>query len=233
MKTKDFENLVRMAVELEELERSVFAHPRTGTDSLPAISPDRSRFRRTLIQRLTAPLAAAIALLYMLLPSGKTVTPPSPARPFAARSQTVRPFDVAVCPVELAVNSEHARQPGEETLKVVAIFQTWQKECECHAWQLYEWEDDNSLADMTPEQIHTIAMDVTGATPLERLQVIAIAKNGADLPLCVPESCALVECLNQVAPSNEAQDNSAAYASAVRECLPDTVRVIPQSFSHE
>ena len=233
MREKAFQNLVRIAVEIEELEQSALAPPNWDSDSSPVISIGRIVFRRKHIRRLTVPLAAAIALLCLLRPAARPVSTPTVSHVASVNAALVRPFDIAVCPVEFTVRDGYEHSAGEETLKVVAIFQTWKKECECHVWQLYEWEDDRSLADMTPEQIHEITMDVTGAPPLEELQVVAIARNSADLPLCIPESCELVECLNQVSPTNDARDNSVAYATAVRDCLPDTVRVIPQSLFQE
>lgn len=232
MKQKDFENLIRMAFEIDELEPSAVARERPSANPLVSISFDRALFRRKIIRRLTIPLAAAVALLYVLLPTGRSV-PPSSRPPLSMLAGAARPFDIAVCPVEPARNGVRNGSTDDGIYKVVAIFQTWRKECECHAWQLYEWEDDRSFAEMSPEQIHEIALDVTGAPPLEQLLCVAIAHNSADFPLCVPESCELVECLNEVNPSEDSRESAAEYATAVRACLPDTVRVVPQSFYHD
>ena len=221
MRDRDLESLIRMMLEIDELDRTC------ARDSRRVIS-GRALFRRMFVHRLTIPLAAAIALLYLLIPSGQktNLSPRHVAPTFAA---TIRPFDVSFCPLDSIHTNESTRSSNDANYKVLAIFQTWWKECECHAWQLYEWEDNRSLAEMTPEQIQQLALDVTGAPPLEELLVVAIAPNADDLPLCEPESCELVDCLNDVAPAGQTRGNAAEYASAVRACLPDTVRVVSHS----
>lgn len=225
MKERALENLIRMALEIDELDRSATRPEFTEQAAADVIAFKRTGFSSRLVRRLTVPLAAAIALSAVLLHTSRPV-PPQQRGPSTALAAVARPFDIDFCPLE----SGHFGIGGggdSNAYKVIAIFQTWRQDCECHAWQLYEWEDHRSLTEMTPEQIREIALNVTGASPVEQLLCVAIASNAADLPLCVPESCQLVDCLNDVAPPGDARESAVEYASAVRACLPESIRIVP------
>lgn len=213
----NLENLVRMAAEIDAFERAAqVGAPKD--DAAPAtIRFDDTRDWRSR-WRLGVSVAAAATLLLALLP-------PSPARH--------APFEIAYCPSVPrydGVRIDRFEPSSGQQCAVLAIFHTWEKECQCLAWQLYEWEDGRPLAEFTPEQVHDITIDVTNAPPLEQLLVIAIAKNPRDLPSNEADTHNLLDCLNELAPPTDPRDSATAYASAVRACLPDSVKVVPQPF---
>ncbi len=223
MNEKNLKNLVRMASEIDEFERAARAPDRLDDVAPATIKFDRGRPRRPL-WRIAAPAAAAAALLLALLPT-TAHRPPSAA--FASS------FQIDYCPTVPrydGVRIDHFEPSSDEQCTVLAIFNTWENDCQCLAWQLYEWEDGRSLAELSPNEIHKIAIDVTDAPPIEQLLVVAIAKNPSDLPSNERQASELLDCLNEVAPATEPYESAAAYASAVRACLPDSVTVVPQPF---
>ena len=214
---KELENLVRMAAEIDSLEH-VARICEPLADGTPAtVRFDRARGRRPLWW-FGASAAAAAALLLMLLS-------PSPAQ---------HPdFEIAYCPSAPrydGVRIDRFEPSSPQQCAVLAIFHSWQTDCQCLAWQLYHWEDGRPLAEFTPDQVHDITIDVTDAPPLEQLLVVAIAKNARDLPSSEADAHDLLDCLNELAPPTNPRDSTTAYASAVRACLPNSVKVVPQSF---
>jgi hypothetical protein len=220
---KNLENLVRMASEIDELERAARASDRLDDVAPATIKFDRARQRPSL-WRLGLPAAAAAALLLALLPT-TAYRPPSAA--------LASSFQIDYCPTVPrydGVRIDHFEPSSEERCTVLAIFNTWQKECQCLAWQLYEWEDGRALAELSPNEVHRITIDVTDAPPVEQLLVVAIAKNPSDLPSDEKQTYELLDCLNEVAPPTDPRESAAAYASAVRSCLPDSVTIVPRPF---
>jgi len=217
VKDKELENLVRMAAEIDALEHAAHMSEPLGDDTPAIIRFDRGRDRR-LPWRLGAGAAAAAAILLALLPPA-TITRPQ--------------FEIAYCPSVPrydGVRIDRFQPSSPQQCAVLAIFHTWEKDCQCLAWQLYEWEDGRPLAELTPDQVHDITIDVTDAPPLEQLLVVAIAKHARDLPSSEADTYDLLECLNELAPPTDPRDSARAYASAVRACLPDSVKVVPQPF---
>ena len=97
---------------------------------------------------------------------------------------------------------------------------------------MYEWEDGAALAEMTPDQLREITLDVTGAPPVQQLLVVALARHASDLPRNDEQTTRLVHCLNEVQPPTVPGDNADEYASVVRACLPNAedITVVPQAF---
>jgi hypothetical protein len=215
---KDLENLVRMAAEIDALEQAArVAAPES--DAAPVrIRFDRPRDRRPFWRLGASTAAAAAVLLLVLLPLS------------SARHSR---FEIAYCPSVPrfdGVRIDRFEPSSPQQCVVLAIFHTWQTDCQCLAWQLYEWEDGRPLAEFTPEQVHDITIDVTDAPPLEQLLLVAIAKNPRDLPSNEADTSDLLDCLNELAPPTDPHGSATSYASAVRACLPDTVKVVPRSF---
>jgi hypothetical protein len=218
----DFENLVRMALEIDELERGARTAETLGGVIPATIRVGRGRPRLPAWQ-LAVPAAAAALLLLALLPS----PPRQPSSAFASS------FRIDYCPAVPpydGVRIDHFEPSSPEQCAVLAIFNTWEKECQCLAWHLYEWEDGRALAELSPDEIRHIMIDVTDAPPIEQLLVVAIAKDPRDLPSNETQTYELLDCLNEVAPPTDPRESAAAYASAVRACLPDTVTIVPQPF---
>lgn len=215
---KELENLVRMAAEIDALDHAARLSERLGDDTPAIIRFDHGRDRRPFWRLGAGAAAAAAAILLALLPPA---TMPRPQ------------FEIAYCPSVPrydGVRIDRFEPSSPQQCAVLAIFHTWEKDCQCLAWQLYEWEDGRPLAEFTPDQVHDITIDVTDAPPLEQLLVVAIAKNASDLPSSEADTHDLLDCLNELAPPTNPRDGAAAYTSAVRACLPDSVKVVPQSF---
>jgi hypothetical protein len=143
------------------------------------------------------------------------------------------PIRVEYCPgVRLASGARIDRfQPSaSERCSVLALFRTYHEECRCLAWRIYEWEDGRPLAELDPEQVVDIALEVTDAPPVEQLLVVAVARRPTDLPADHEQTTELLDCLNEVSPPTEWQAEASAYASAVKACLGSGVTVVPQSF---
>jgi|GEM_PF-3506102 len=225
MNENDLKNLIRMAVEIDEIDRGALQGDLAPTNAT-VIPISRATRRKRLIKQLTWPVAAAVALTLSFFPSANR----APRDLGLASSGS---FEVVHCPAVPVLNGKRVDRfrpsPGEKC-SVLAVFHSWQIDCQCLAWQVYEWEDGRSFAELTPGQIHDITLDVTDAPPLEQLLVVLIANKSEDLPVCNPYSCVLLDCLNEIAPPTDPRANAAAYASAVRSCVPDSVRVVPHAF---
>ncbi len=226
MNEQEFDNLIRMAVEIDELERSALAFDEADRRDVTIPIRRAGGMQRPRRYLLSAATAAAVILALLPTLSNESPTP----------SANDTPFEIAYCPTVPQLNGiriDRFEPSSPRECAVLAIFRAWHTDCDCLAWQLYEWDDGRPLAELTPEKVHEIMLDVTDAPPLEQLLVIAVAKNPNDLPRSESDTHDLLTCLNKVTPSSDLSDNAAAYASAVRSCLPDSVQIVPQSFCVE
>lgn len=211
-----------MVAELEEFERDAERRELHQPDRLGVIRlPLRGR-----LGWLGVPLAAAAAVLLALLPQPSVprtaIVIDAPPELEIAHWPNVQPDGAIV---------ECFEPTATERVSVLAIFHRWHQDCQCMEWQLYEWEDGRRMAELSPDEIHDITIDVTDAPPVAQLLVVAVAKNPDDLPRDEAGAYELLDCLNDVVPPSDAEGSDLAYASAVQACLPESVRVVPQRFS--
>lgn len=237
MKDRDVAELVRMAVEIDEIEQIASA----GASGAPSAKrwrylgreAPRDRIlvdykaRHTLhpLWRIAVPAAAAAACVLALLHPRAALD--------SRRAAATVPFQIIHCPGERlddGLRIDSFEPTASEYCVVLAIFHTWRDDCQCLSWQLHEWEDGGMLAEFAPGQRLDITLDVTDAPPVEQLLVMAVAQNPDDLPSTIEETYGLMDCLNEVRPPTDPCESAAAYASAVEACLPEGVRVIPQPF---
>ena len=224
MKTKDLENLLRMVVEIDGLDRAARAAP--PRIEPPTLRPVRLVRRRPWLLLRFGLVASAAAVLLLTLAMPHQTQPEPVAGP--------------QCPLAIDFWSGVPREDGvrmacfepstSERCSVLAIFRRWQHDCQCLVWQLYEWEDGRPLAELSPEEISNIALDVTDAPPVEQLLVVAIARNPGDLPTSADQAGILLNCLDDVEPPAGAHAGVSAYATAVQQCLPEGVTVVPRPF---
>ena len=217
------EQLIRMAIEADEVARG-------GADRSFLSNPAR---RRAIVRRLVSPALAAAASLLLVLQLSPT-GPDSRLRPSIA-SAVALSASLDYCPAvatHTGTRVDRFEPVVGEPCVVLAIFHSWQDECQCLEWQLYEWEDGGALAEMTPDQLREITLDVTDAPPVQQLLVVAIARQASDLPRNDEQTTRLVHCLNEVQPPTAPGENTDEYASAVRACLPNSedVTIVPQAF---
>ena len=217
------EQLIRMAFEADEVARS-------GSNQASNVLGQR---QREPLWRILSPVLAAAAGLLLILQYSPLHPPRHPRVQFNDEPAIAASLDY--CPAvatHMGTRVDYFEPSVGERCVVLAIFHSWQDECQCLQWELYEWEDGVALAEMTPDQLREIALDVTGAPPIEQLLVVAIARNPSDLPRSDEQTTELVHCLNEVQPPTTPGGTTDAYASAVRACLPNSedVTVVPQAF---
>ena len=223
MNDRQLENLVRMALEVDELERP-------ASDATPLCRGSRRAPRALLWAGLAGAAAAACALPLLLRSSPRPVTV-GPAVQYAAATA----LDIAYCPGERTEDGRRVARfepSAAQYCAVLAIFYTWHNGCRCLSWKLHEWDDGSTVAEITPGQEPEITLDVTDTPAVEQVLLVAISDDPGDLPSSEEETCGLIDCLNEVTPSEPASA-AAAYASAVKSCLPASVRVVPRSFMVE
>jgi hypothetical protein len=219
---RELEKLLRVAIELEELERGA-SSPQRERDEVHAEPLTAWTRGVPILWRIAVPAAAAAALALAFFP-----TP-------ASRETVASVPSVAIeyWPGEHGddgVRVDCFESTSTERCSVMAIFHSWRHECQCVEWQLYEWEDGRPLAELSPDEVRGIALDVTNAPPVEQLLVVAIAKDPTDLPEDEAAAIGLIACLDEVAPASAEDDRANEYAAAVRTCLPKSVRVVHQPF---
>jgi hypothetical protein len=221
------ENLLRMALEVEDLEiracEQIVGAARIAPPSAEPLSGPRLRtpgVRWT--RRLAAvPIAAAASLALLLWYNSPPTT-----------SSAAIQMQVEHCPglpLPDGVRMERFQPSSPEHCVVLALFRTYRDECRCLAWRVHEWEDGRPLAELDPQQVLDIVLDVTDAPPIEQLLVVAAARVPADLPSDSEEASELLQCLDEQVPPTECRSDAASYATAVRACLGDRVTVVPQS----
>ena len=216
MNDKWLDSLLRMAVEVDQLESRAAGQPPYAAGRIDR-APQPLRLRR---QVAAAAVAACLALLLVHTPSSDSVAPAIALR-------------IDHCPSTALVGGERTDRfepSASEHCVVLALFRTYQEECRCLTWRVHEWEDGRPLAELNPDRVLEIALDVTDAPPIEQLLVVAAARLPADLPADFEQAAELLECLNEMFPPTECQADESAYASAVRACLGDSVTIVPQSF---
>jgi len=231
--------LLRMAVEVDELEADARRAGRPPYPQLahklspPTVQVPAAPHARPVSWKLGWPAAAAAAILLALLwPRGQTV-PPKPVEPRLAAGPQCAVEYWPGTRQEDGVRVDCFEPSATEPCTVLAVFHSWQKDCQCLGWQLYEWEDGRSLAELSPEEVRGITLEVTDAPPVEQLLVVAIAKDPSKLPHNEAQAAELLDCLHEVDPPAGTQESATAYASAVQACLPDGVTIVPHAFVSE
>ena len=119
---------------------------------------------------------------------------------------------------------------ASEPCTMVALLRTWNSACECLMWELHQWEDGATLAEVSPGEPVDVRLDVADSPPVQQLLVLAVSRERGDLPDRPDKAEELLECLNHSAPPLGATEDTASYASAVSACLPQGVTVVPASF---
>lgn len=211
MRDADLQTLIRLAAEADGLAPA-------GARRLADVSSNTRRVRALGL----VGLAAAAALALMLTPAprhtGRDRIPASavhirhlPGRTGADQRRV-----------------DQFRSSSSEPCAVLAIFHSWSRECECLAWKLHEWEQGRMVDSLEVGESADIALNVTGAPPVQQLLFLAVAPRRDQLPGNA-ETTRLLACLNEAPPPARGED-WAAYASTVQTCLPSGVTVVPQPF---
>jgi hypothetical protein len=246
VKQHEFENLVRAAIEAHELDRAArdLASPDAGPGAIPF--PPIAR-RRPLWLDVAATVSAAAAVLALAW------LPPSLAPHRAAYAQPeVEISYLPGTPQDDGVRIDCFESSASEPVSAVAVLHTWHDDCQCLQWDVYEWENGRPLTSLSPHETHEIAVDVTGAPPVEQLVVLVVARDRSGLPADEEQAGQLLECLNDIAPPGESCEDAyfaclrmedsypemcegmvacAPADSAVWACLPEGITVVQRPFS--
>lgn len=189
--------------------------------------------------------AASIALLIASHAAvGPQAVPVAPvARPEAPLVRTEPPLAaqpiLTLLPVSYNVHSAApAIRPDEsfaakcdDGCVVLAVFRGCSEACVCGDWQVHRWDEQGrTLAELDPDEAVEIALDVTGNPAIGQLLVLASPCPGVGGSPPTGDIRALLECLNSVQSQECRDDGLAAYASAVRSCLPTAVTLVEQTF---
>ena len=236
---KQLENLLRMACEIDEIERIAGQLAESQNDTPPTSPRGRSvvadnaglRWRHGSSRRRTWRVAVSIGALAAAACVSLLIRSPTQQR--AVHKTAAGLLDIAYCPgVPLQDGQRVDRfEPNtREYCVVLAIFRSWHNGCRCLTWQLHEWEDGRTLAEVAPGEAPEIALDVTDAPPVEQLLLIAFSPHASDLPSSEDEVNGLLDCLNDITPPTEVCESADVCALAAESCLPDGVTVVPRSF---
>lgn len=147
---------------------------------------------------------------------------------------------ISVChepPLLDAPGQRHAGQfvvMTEQPCTAVAIYRECEVSCDCREWRLHQWDDKGrTVADLDPDELLEIAVDSPGERHVGQLLVLASARRPEVLPGSPDDAACLLDCLNDVALSGCPEYDAAAYASALRECLPASVTLVERTFRGE
>jgi hypothetical protein len=165
--------------------------------------------------------------VFLVQPRPATVPP---------RSQPPRAVNVSVRYAPHTANGMAGAQvdcfqsTAHEPCTMLALFRIWNSTCQCLMWELHQWEDGVTLADVAPGESVDVRLDVGDSPPVQQLFVLAVARERGDLPGRPEKAEELLECLNHTAPPLGATEDTVAYTSAVSACLPTGVTVVPAAF---
>lgn len=188
--------------------------------------------------------AASIALLIAARAAvGPQAVPVAPAPRSEALVQAEPPLSaqpvLTLLPISYEVRpAGAATRPDENFVAkcddgcvVLAVFRGCSEACICEDWQVHRWDEHGrTLAELDPDEAVEIALDVTGNPAIGQLLVLASPCPAAGGSPPTGDMRALLECLNSVQPQECRDDGLAAYASAVRSCLPTAVTLVEQTF---
>lgn len=113
-------------------------------------------------------------------------------------------------------------QPRGAAAAVVALFRTWNEECDCPAWTMYDWSRDPH-ADPSVKLIE-LSASAQAPVPIDPAIVLAIAPDARDLPRTDAQRRELLRCLD--GGSLLVGDDVSCYPQIVRSCLPESVTVV-------
>jgi hypothetical protein len=203
MDNRRLESLIRMASEIEELERSAFREPvvRLVHD---AGSSRRPALRRTVLRVGTFMAAAACVGLAVMLSRQPS---PDPTRPTPVAVKPIGPTPAPRPPLKLvstpSITPEYARKLIE-TLEgmndvasgVLAIYEDSGGIVRCVRWHPYDF-GGRDLEDLTPGEVVKVSYGRPHCAVVGPHRLIAVAVRGPvkNLPTSDERAQALAECI--------------------------------------
>ncbi len=231
MDDRSLEKLIRMAVEIDELEaelRTPAAPSLTNAFRVgPRLAPGQAsrsgapRRRHTLrwfasmaVTAAAACIAAAWFWTGQVEPTG-THSPPVLAehKPMPSRTDGTTRFAVAP-------------PASGDSYVVLSIFRTWDGECQCRSWRVHRLAPGKTLAQMETGELLDAALASRCVESVERLMVVALAGRPEELPMQSDQAESLLECM-ELSP-NDADRSTAAMTQS---CVPGGLTVRTQFVS--
>ena len=239
MNDRQINDLVRMAMEVDELESGAAdARPAPGlhlADMDPASASSRSlRDRRPAVRAwwIGAGLAAAavVAIASMtsprVLPTGPkpgdtpiATNPNGPSTPHNVVTPSVPEDHVAVAP---APARERVDLGAVERCIVVAIYRDTRAGVRCVQFKPQVWSENKCLSEITPSELRQVTLGQP-CTPANQTLLVALAGPQKKLPQSQPEAEGLATCI--LDRPRDCGSDSKCLATAATECVPPDVSV--------
>ncbi len=242
MNDRRINELVRMAMEVEELESDVAAPQlRLVGDGVPA--GDLSRSQRGWWAGATGiglAAAAGLALVFAIPamrhpePASGTkniATVPMPEQPTTTGIQIVRHLDLkqatqpvapgpSVLPVIAQVQDR--TDPGMvERCMVMAIYRGQRGQMHCVQVSPHEWSENKCLNEVTPQELKCVSVGQSCSASADHALVVAMSGPQKSLPRTESDAVNLATCIL----GSPCQNDSKCYSLSAAECLPVGVSV--------
>lgn len=219
MRDRDLETLLRMSGELDDLERACgrIGRPRRERIAAPIII----RLRRLVM------VGAAAAAVWIALRVGWN-------EPGAARDDNVVRATPVVAP-KIAVkvcsttsNFASAERPAGyrvqptvgEDCSLVALMRKWSSDCGCLLWELHEFENGSTVAQVDRGE----AIDLVGSETAEFV-VVAVAHDASALSNA-KDKAELLSCLDSNTRDVISGPDARSSKDIVAACLPRDVTIV-------
>ena len=219
MSTKRLENLLRMAHEVELLERDACGDFQHAGSSLR-----RSGWRR-VASVVSFAAAALLAWLFVAPPQVFVPEHGSSGGETANALKTATPA-LSVC-----------RQPAESTTQrltvdrfestisepayLLALKRTWNRDCDCLLWDLERWADGELLASTRGSETLELDVTTTQANAFQQVLVLAVSSERSSFAgTSLDGGAELLDCLNSRDLSPTGEHDVTKVANALESCLP-------------
>lgn len=223
------ENLLRMAHEVERLERDACD---VNSGSAGAIRRSGWRHVAGIISFATA---AALAHLFVTLPKNSLLGHTgSGGRPSIASVVSVPALSVCRQPVDSTTQrltvDRFEPTPSDKPAYLLALTLTLNRDCDCLLWDLQRWADGAMLAASRGSE--TLELDVTTgqSSAFQQVLVLAVGSEKSSFAQTSSDSGEeLLQCLNLNSRDLRAtvEHADATYSKALESCLPGVT-----AFSH-
>lgn len=218
MDDRQIQELVRMAVEAESLDR---AGPATGPYLFPV---GRSAWRVGLAWAGAA--AAGLALSVGAWMWVRPVSSPVPGPVIASADKGVAAPDQKPA-IALAGASPVVVAVGDERCIVLMISRDSYGELSCVQWRPHEWGEGRSLAQITPAELLDAAGGMWCEDAASEMTVVAVSGPRGSMPSSDALAQEVAACIAYSGDLCEEEPGS--YASAALSCLPEGVHAMAQT----
>ncbi len=233
MNDRRINDLVRMALEVEELEDSV-THPplRLVGDDAPARRISHSG--RNWFVGIGLAAAAGLALVFALpalTPSAPTkpetttiahADPKSSPAPLTTEPRIVRTASVPAPSQSDIANAIDRIDPGSvERCIVLAIYRDARGSMHCVKSQTQEWSNHKRLSEISPAELKCVTVGQPCTPSADRALLVAMAGPQRSLPRTDADAVKIATCIL----GSPCENDSKCFAHAAAECVPSDVAV--------